>query len=114
MIGNKEVVLVSTSIPSPTQDIFIFPDLYIDEIMKENEEKERKEETKLMAIEEEEDEGDEEEQKIEIMGKKKLQQDSEKIVVLSKNNITIFDLTPNSLDTHTINILDSDIKSEVI
>jgi WD40 repeat protein len=36
---NKEVVLVSTCIQTPTQDIFILPDLYIDEILKEKMEK---------------------------------------------------------------------------
>ena len=66
-----------------------------------------------MAIEEDA-EGEDEEQQIEIMGKQRPELEVEKIVILSKNDITIFDLTSHSLNSHSIKISESDIKSEVI
>lgn len=109
-------MLVSTSIASPTQDIFIFPDMYLDEKLNEEEEKEPRVETNKLAIQEEEHEGDEEEEEkqLEIMGKNVAPLSVEKIVILSKTDITVFDLTSSSLNSHSISIEDSDIKSEVI
>jgi hypothetical protein len=66
-----------------------------------------------MQIDDGEHEGDEEE-KVEIMGQKREVHNAEQIVILSKNDITIFDLTPNSLNSHNINMSDSEVKSEVI
>ena len=90
MIGNKETVLVSTSILSPTQDIFILPDLYVDEKIREEEAKHAptKEEIKQNQDDEEEDKSDaesqEEEEKIDIMAGSKFVETSEQIVILSK------------------------------
>ena len=113
----KEVVLVSTSISSPTQDIFIFPDMYLDEAMQEEEAKQPQQDNQFLPIENEDHEGDEEEEdekQVEIMGKKQPVQEVEKIVILSKKELTIFDLTSTSLNSHSISIFDSEIKSEVI
>ena len=109
----NKTVLVSTTISSPTQDIFIFPDMYIDEKLREEEEP--KNTNKAQAIEDVESEGDEEEKDVAIMGNQKAaSQDSEKIVILSRLEITIFDLTSNSLNSHFISIHESEIKSEVL
>ena len=110
----KETVLVSTSIQSPTQDIFIFPDLYIDEKIKEEEAKDPQTDKKLLTIQDEEHEGDEEDGPIEIMNKPKQIIDLEQIVILSKAEISIFDLSSSSLNSHSISIVDSEVSSEVI
>ena len=119
MIGNKETVLVSKSISSPTQDIFILPDLYVDEKIREEEAKHAptKEEIKQNLDDEEEDKSEgesQEEEKIDIMAAPKIVETSEQIVILSKSEISIFDLTSNSLNSHSIAIDDSEINSEVI
>jgi hypothetical protein len=113
----KESVLVSTTISSPTQDIFIFPDMYVEEKSKDEEFKEERKENPNLAIQDENAEGEEDEEEdkiIDIMGQKKAPAEVEKIVIISKAEITIFDLTPNSLNSHIISIEESEISSEVI
>lgn len=74
---------MSTSILSPTQDIFILPDLYVDEKIREEEQ-----EAKPVKNEDEKSEGeDEEEEKFEIMPQAKVIENTEQIVILSKSEI---------------------------
>lgn len=113
----KETVLVSTSIQSPTQDIFILPDLYLDEKIRTEETKRAETDRNIMGSKFQNDEGEgegDEEEKINIMAETKLVQETEHIVILSKTEISIFDLTPHSLNSHSISILDSEAPMDVI